>query len=116
MLNVVGTIIGQHYTLIGLVIEGDAADFNEIGAKVQRAVSLPVACELIKAAGCKNFTVRRDRLVAKGKAQLSDLPMYLENMQKLATNSMTLTAKVVSDDTIIGFSVLLDGLGITNNY
>lgn len=105
MLEVVGTIVNEQRTLVGLVIEGKPADFGEIGTgKVRKPIEIASAKKLLH--NCKNFTVSGGRIEGvKEKNRLCYLQMY-DLAGNEVDNEIDLTKKIVTDGKIIGFDVL----------
>lgn len=105
MLEVVGTIVNNQKSLVGLLMEGKPADFGELGtdSKVRKPVVLDVAKKLLHK--CKNFTIRGGKIAGvTEKNRLSYLQMYDSNGNEI-DNEMNLVKKLVTDGKIIGFDV-----------
>lgn len=111
MAQLIKSIVDPNGKLVGFLVEGKDSEFGGIlQDKVQKAISIN---EMIK----QRFYNRQvavdpktNRLVARGKFQISDLPMAVLTPNGLVDvgNGIELTGRFLKDGVIVGFTVKFD--------
>lgn len=110
MVKVIGTIVNEQMSLVGLVIEGPAKEFGGIGDNV---VSKPMTVQYLDKVKFKNrqVEVKNNSVIQKNGTQLKELPaqMYKDGALHNIDNSIKLVARITVNGKVVGYDAIVAG-------